>query len=269
MSQLAASLTKAKKAFEKGDVARAGELIGAEQRHAATAGDEETLAMISEWVGQLRSLLTDDADDLAAFDRSLAAAATKITGGDARCETCGATLAQGVKFCGQCGAPVVDSAPSEIPNEPHVDVAAETPQAIISPPRAYAAMQDVADARRGRAFLVVLVAILVAAALVFGYFKFIRQSSTASKIQSIISSNGLATDPTCTQIGLIDYVGERSDLYNCIAFNGSAGTTLWDHCYVYAGGEAYDVTSNVQAEVKLEKLDGTYSAATDSFPCAD
>lgn len=60
------------KEFARGDVAQAGAIIGAEQQRAAATGDEESLATLSEWVQQLRSLVSDDPDKLAAFDRSVA-----------------------------------------------------------------------------------------------------------------------------------------------------------------------------------------------------
>jgi hypothetical protein len=171
---------------------------------------------------------------------------------DRHCTECGATLQERVKFCGQCGTAVVDPAQPE-PSAKERVIATEAPRVSVAP------VSGAETWSKGGTIIGILVVIGIA--FVFTYFKFLRQPSTAAKIENIITSNSFAADPVCTKIGLINLAGARSDLYECAASN-------WNHCYVYNGGGAYDVTTNVEALVKLEKLAGTYDASTDNFACA-
>jgi hypothetical protein len=69
--RLEASLRRAMRAFESGDLRRAGAMIAAERRRAASTGDDEAVEIIDTWVPQLRAVLVDDRE-LGTFDAGLA-----------------------------------------------------------------------------------------------------------------------------------------------------------------------------------------------------
>lgn len=94
------------------------------------------------------------------------------------------------------------------------------------------------------------------------YFVFLRPEPTSVRLQNAIAGGNIALSPSCSKVGLINYIGARSDLYDCLGDYGS-----WDHCFVFTSGQVFDVTANVRASVKLQKLTGTYDA-TRGFACA-
>ena len=75
-NQLAVALTKVKKQFEKGHVAKAGKLLGEERQRASWTGDTEALATVDEWATQLRTLV--QGEQLREFDTAMSEATRVI-----------------------------------------------------------------------------------------------------------------------------------------------------------------------------------------------
>jgi hypothetical protein len=92
--------------------------------------------------------------------------------------------------------------------------------------------------------------------------------STARRIAAQAELRTHATGASCTKVGIMLFVGQRQDVYDCRLTNvdieyrpaAQIDSSTIHLCYVYASGDVYDVTSQLGAL-------GDAGGETSSFPC--
>lgn len=92
--------------------------------------------------------------------------------------------------------------------------------------------------------------------------------STTRRIEAQATIRGHTASANCTKVGIMLFVGQRQDVYDCRLEQVDAAhrpasqieSPTIHLCYVYASGVVYDVTS------KLGRLKNA-GADTSSFPC--
>jgi hypothetical protein len=107
-------------------------------------------------------------------------------------------------------------------------------------------------------------AVLVSVVLVAGC----GVQSTARRIAAQAQLRTHATGASCTKVGIMLFVGQRQDVYDCRLTNmdvehrpaAQIDASTIHLCYVYANGDVYDVTTQLKAL-------GDSGAGTSHFPC--
>jgi hypothetical protein len=107
-------------------------------------------------------------------------------------------------------------------------------------------------------------AVLVSVVLVVGC----GVQSTARRIGAQAELRTHATGASCTKVGIVLFVGQRQDVYDCRLTNvdiehrpaAQIDSSTIHLCYVYASGDVYDVTTQLAAL-------GDSGADTSNFPC--
>jgi hypothetical protein len=93
-------------------------------------------------------------------------------------------------------------------------------------------------------------------------------TSTAGRIAAQAKARTQAGSASCSKVGLMLFVGQRQDIYDCrlehvdVAHRPVAqlASPTINLCYVYASGDVYDVTSQLDTMSEI----GT---DTSNFPC--
>jgi hypothetical protein len=94
-------------------------------------------------------------------------------------------------------------------------------------------------------------AVLVSVVLVVGC----GVQSTARRIAAQAELRTHATGASCTKVGIMLFVGQRQDVYDCRLTNvdieqrpaAQIDSSTIHRCYVYANGDVYDVTTRLKA----------------------